>query len=53
MYYKCLLIIVRDFVLNLLDNGYNGVWYENVVFFDYDLVYKICCYSFFVDFFIC
>lgn len=52
-YYKRLLIIIRDFALNLTDNGHNGVWYENVVLFDYDPVHKTCRHSSSVDPSIC
>lgn len=35
------------------DNGHNGVWYENVVLFDYDPVHKTCRHSSSVDPSIC
>ena len=35
------------------DHGHNGVWYENVVLFDYDPVHKTCRHSSSVDASIC
>lgn len=38
---------------SLTDNAHSGVWYENVVLFDYDPVHKTCRHSASVDASIC